>query len=89
MADGASRTAQDQGESGQDEDKRVRLLWVLEKDYAPLEHGELAYDPARDLLTPEPENPILAQQARAFIDSYLAGLGRRSSKAAGKGQRTA
>jgi hypothetical protein len=41
----------------------LRLVYILEKDYAPLEHGELD---ARLLLPDE----ILAAQARAFLASY-------------------
>jgi hypothetical protein len=36
-----------------------RLIYILEKDHAPLEHGEI--DPVSDLREP------LASQARAFI----------------------
>ena len=63
----------------------VRLIWVLEKNYAPLEHGELEYDPARDVITPTPENPILARQVKVFLQSYLEGLRRPGAKAAGRG----
>jgi hypothetical protein len=46
-----------------DQDGRVTLVYILEKDHAPLEHGPL--DPAHE--APEP----LASQARAFVESYL------------------
>jgi hypothetical protein len=39
------------------------LVYILEKDHAPLEHGEI--DPA----SLPPEQPMLAAQARAFIAS--------------------
>jgi hypothetical protein len=35
----------------------LRLIYILEKDHAPLEHGEL------------PPNEILAAQARAFLST--------------------
>jgi hypothetical protein len=38
-----------------------RLLYILEKDHAPLEHGEI--DPEEDLREP------LAMQAKAFAES--------------------
>ena len=42
---------------------RVTLVYILEKDHAPVEHGPL--DPAREAREP------LASQARAFVESYL------------------
>ena len=45
-----------------DKDGRVTLLYILEKDHAPMEHGLLDNAAAR-----EP----LASQARAFVESYL------------------
>ncbi len=41
----------------------VTLVYILEKDHAPIEHGPV--DPARDAREP------LASQARAFVESYL------------------
>ncbi|MSV34523.1 MAG: hypothetical protein EXQ47_02845 [Bryobacterales bacterium] len=41
---------------------RERLIYVLEKDHAPIEHGEI--DPVTD-----PREP-LASQARAFLESW-------------------
>lgn len=46
-----------------DPDGRVMLIYILEKDHAPMEHGFLDY--ATDAREP------LASQARAFVDSYL------------------
>lgn len=45
------------------QDGRVTLVYILEKDHAPMEHGPL--DPAREAREP------LASQARAFVESYL------------------
>ena len=47
-----------------DRDGRVTLVYILEKDHAPMEHGLMDYDATGG---PEP----LASQARAFIESYL------------------
>jgi hypothetical protein len=44
------------------QDGRVTLVYILEKDHAPLEHGPL--DPAHEAREP------LASQARAFVESY-------------------
>jgi hypothetical protein len=41
----------------------LRVVYILEKDHAPLEHGEIG--PAA-----LPPDPILAAQARAFIASF-------------------
>ena len=46
-----------------DQDGRVTLVYILEKDHAPMEHGLMDYDTTG---APEP----LASQARAFIESY-------------------
>jgi hypothetical protein len=41
-----------------DEGERITVLYVLEKDYAPVEHGA-------------PSQGLVAIQARAFLSSYL------------------
>jgi hypothetical protein len=46
-----------------DQDGRITLIYILEKDHAPMEHRPL--DPAHEALEP------LASQARAFVESYL------------------
>ena len=40
-----------------------QLIWVLEREHSPVEHGVLALDqPAR--------NAVLTAQARAFVENY-------------------
>jgi hypothetical protein len=46
----------------------VKLIWILEKDYAPLQHGELTYSERAGAFTNPPEG-LIAAQARAFIES--------------------
>lgn len=46
-----------------DQDGRVTLLYILEKDHAPMEHG--LFDDAAGAREP------LASQARVFVESYL------------------
>jgi hypothetical protein len=46
-----------------DQDGRVTLVYILEKDHAPMEHG-LMDEAATGALEP------LASQARAFVESY-------------------
>lgn len=49
----------------------VRLVWILEKDHAPVKHGFLEYrEPAGEFVE-KPEG-VLGAQARAFIENYLA-----------------
>jgi hypothetical protein len=45
----------------------IRLVYVVEKDHAPVEHGELEYDGA---VTGQ-HTELLHAQARAFAESYL------------------
>ena len=46
-----------------DQDGRVTLIYILEKDHAPMEHGFMDYSTGAR----EP----LASQGRAFVESYL------------------
>ena len=55
-----------------DQDGRVTLVYILEKDHAPMEHGSI--DDATAAREP------LASQARAFVESYL------RQRAAGRSQ---
>jgi hypothetical protein len=48
--------------------ERVRVVYVFEKDHAPLSHGELEFPP--DEAT-SPVDDLLLRQARAFVASYL------------------
>jgi hypothetical protein len=51
-----------------DQDGRVTLIYILEKDHAPVEHGSLDCSTAGYATgAREP----LASQARAFVESYL------------------
>jgi hypothetical protein len=56
---------------------RLLVVYVLEKDHAPVEFGTLEYNVA-DAHLEEPRNivgprisEVLARQARAFLESYL------------------
>jgi hypothetical protein len=50
---------------------RVRIIWIIEKDHAPVEFGTLDY--AEGKLSSEnfSATPLLTAQATAFIRSYL------------------
>lgn len=46
------------------------VVWVLERDHAPMEHGTLEYrESTREFV--EPPQGVLAVQARAFVENYL------------------
>lgn len=48
----------------------VKIVWILEKDHAPVEHGFLEYAESTGVFEVEPVG-VLAIQARVFIENYL------------------
>jgi hypothetical protein len=50
---------------------RLSVVYVVEKDHAPVEFGTLEYLIADARLNKAPISDILAHQARAFLESYL------------------
>jgi len=48
----------------------VRLVWILEKDHAPLDHGFLEYGESTGEFVEAPEG-VLGAQARIFVENYL------------------
>ena len=50
---------------------RLSMIYVVEKDHAPAEHGTLEFALADLSLAGPPIGDVLAQQARAFVESYL------------------
>src|SRR5579863_6455989 len=48
----------------------VKIVWILEKDHAPVEHGLLEYTKSTGAFVAEPAD-ILAAQARVFVENYL------------------
>jgi hypothetical protein len=50
---------------------RLSLVYVVEKDHAPAEHGILDYSVDDARLDGPHISDILVQQARAFLESYL------------------
>jgi hypothetical protein len=48
----------------------VKIVWILEKDHAPLEHGSLEYAESTGAFEVEPSG-VLAVQARVFVENYL------------------
>lgn len=54
-----------------DESGIVRLVYIIEKEHAPIEHGVLEYSVAESQLVNDRTSELLASQARAFLESYL------------------
>jgi len=54
-----------------DDTNQIRLVYIVEKDHAPAEHGALAYTVAEQTLDGPHTSELLAHQARAFLESYL------------------
>lgn len=50
---------------------RLLVVYVVEKDHAPAEHGTLEYAVADARLNGPVISDVLVQQARAFLESYL------------------
>ena len=61
---------------------QLRLIYVVEKDHSPVEHGSFEYSVVEDRLTAGNEcreaSNRLGRQARAYIESYQ---GRREASA--------
>jgi hypothetical protein len=47
----------------------VELIYVVEKDHAPAEHGRLVYVPETDRWEGSHTSELLIRQARAFLES--------------------
>jgi hypothetical protein len=54
-----------------DTPNRLLIVYVVEKDHAPVEFGTLEYLIADSRLHGPRVSDVLAQQARAFLESYL------------------
>jgi hypothetical protein len=50
---------------------RLLVVYVVEKDHAPTEFGTLEYSVDNAHLDGPPISDVLAQQARAFLESHL------------------
>ena len=55
------------GESGD----VVRIVYILERDHAPLDHGAMEYRVAEGAFASVDASELLLAQARAFVESYL------------------
>jgi hypothetical protein len=51
--------------------ERLLVVYVVEKEHAPVEHGTLEYAVEDARLDGAYLSEVLAQQARAFLESYL------------------
>lgn len=50
---------------------RLSIIYVIEKDHAPVEHGTIEYGVEDARLEGPNISDVLVQQARAFLESYL------------------
>ena len=57
-----------------EEPRRLRLVYVLEKDHAPAEYGTLEFSVAENAFVAPPPDSRLTRQAEAFVRSHLAGV---------------
>jgi hypothetical protein len=48
----------------------VKIVWIFEKDHAPVEHGFLEYTKSTGAFVAEPSG-VLGAQARIFVENYL------------------
>ena len=55
----------------EDSPARLLLVYVIEKDHAPVEFGTLEYWIEGARLSGPPINEVLIQQARAFLETHL------------------
>ena len=54
-----------------DDDRVVRIAYVLEKGHASYENGFLDYDRAANAWSSNKVQPLLQRQAEAYLNSYL------------------
>ena len=54
-----------------DDDRVVRIAYVLEKGHAVYENGRLEYDRGADVWSGGKVQPLLKRQAEAYLNSYL------------------
>jgi len=59
----------------EDTPAKLLVVYVVEKDHAPVEFGTLEYSIADARLHGPIISDVLAQQARAFLESYLSARG--------------
>jgi len=54
-----------------DQDGIIGIYWVVEKDHLPFAHGPLEYSREAACFIPPHIDDRVAQQAQAYINSYL------------------
>ena len=64
---------------------KVSVVYIVEKDHAPAEHGTLEYLIEDARLDGPPISDILVQQALAFLESYLDRRAGKRGQVAGSG----
>ncbi len=54
-----------------DDGATIRIYYSVEMDHLPFAHGPMEYSLAGGALANPPEDPVLARQAVAYVESYL------------------
>jgi hypothetical protein len=54
-----------------DENGRIRLVYIAEKDHAPAQHGSVESSVEEIQSIRVSENELISKQARVFLESYL------------------
>lgn len=54
-----------------EKDGLVILRYACERDHAPVEHGELHYEPSSRLFRNAPADSVLRRQAECYMAAYL------------------
>ncbi len=55
----------------EDTGDQVRVVYVIEKNHFPVEHGPIEYSLGQARFTGSHTSELLAAQARAYVESYL------------------
>jgi len=65
----------------QDQDGLIRIYWVVEKNHLPFAHGPLEYSRVEGCFKTLHPDARIAQQAQAYLGSYLRRKGDRDERA--------
>ena len=69
----------------EDTPARLLVVYVVEKDHSPVEHGTLEYTIEDARLHGPSISDVLTQQARAFLESYLSRRAEKRERVASSG----
>ena len=61
---------------GQDREDKIHVLYVADREHAPVAHGELVYDCAARRWVSTSDDPCVQRQAECYLETYLQRRGR-------------